>query len=287
MKIPLQQASNKHYVTMKTTLLHYTLFAAAAIACTDLRAQSVQEAVDYRTTRHGTPVEVLRIENNFTTNQLKFIAQLEKRQKRAYPESRLLVSAADFIYRRNCHDYAWGPYMSCMCSYWPAPQTEAWWMNDPRANWLDSSLVGRAAAVKIAMDTAQNWRRDDARGYEYAFSGTVIDSLRAYYIDPLAQPIPLPTSDVINTTGDYPSHSALMIGVADTRLVLDTNGVPQTGYLCMFQSKWGQQGLWQHRWGTPFCPPLYCQKPSIQVFAPGTGWGDAPPYLIYPSPWGL
>src|SRR6266498_30685 len=48
------------------------------------------------------------------------------------------VSVTKFKYIRNCHDYAWSPFMSCMCLPKPdGPQKECWWMNYPSVNWLE------------------------------------------------------------------------------------------------------------------------------------------------------
>jgi hypothetical protein len=193
----------------------------------------------------------------------------EEAAQAAYPEAVLLFSEAEFEFIRNCHDYAWGPYMTCMCS--PAPpgdQKECWWMNDPSANWSDDSMWDAAVSVYRAEDGTM----------EYLFNTSDLDWLPWAYYDETGYMIPLPTCD-LSTLNDQPAHSALLVDWVNPMESISYYGG-------IFESKWGFLGLFQHRWGLGYCPDSYCQANTLRVFAPDQGWGYAPPYLIYADPFG-
>ncbi len=263
---------------MKAYKLTLLLMVTTALWPQELYTQVI---TDYRFTRRGSRVEVQRM-LNLSGRDLDRLRSQERRLRNRFPESRLLVSAVDYMYLRNCHDYAWAPFMSCMCI---GPQPEAWWMNDPRANWLDGSMVQRATGVKMVREYWDVWRRDEVRGYEYAFRPDEIDPLQFLYYNPLGELIPLPVTNVGDVGAITSGHSTLLDGVTTSVLAIDENNQLVTFYLCRFRSKWGALGIWRHRWGTPFCPPLYCASGTVRLFAPGAGWGSAPPYFVYPTAW--
>ena len=56
----------------------------------------------------------------------------------------VLVPASQFQYGRNCHDFAWAPFMSCCPGGISpnAPQPEAWLMDYwPNPNYYDGSML--------------------------------------------------------------------------------------------------------------------------------------------------
>ena len=53
----------------------------------------------------------------------------------------------------------------------------------------------------------------------------------------------------------------------------------------IFISKWGNAGIWMHRWGYGLCPGDYCDNSKqLQVFVPNANWGGLMYYVFY-SPW--
>lgn len=153
----------------------------------------------------------------------------------------------------------------------PAPlgdQKEAWWMNDPRMNWNDQSLVSTVTSVSKGMDEA----------LDYVFVRSQLDSLAQKYQDPFGDTIWLPACD-LDDLRQNPTHTALLVSWFKPDDILDP-----TYCVGVYQSKWGFLGIFRHRWASCYCP--YADTTSLQIFAPGNGWGNAPPYLIYPDPFG-
>lgn len=266
---------------MKTYLITVpSTVVALFLACGFLHAQVPQlttyqeEGFGLRSTHKGAYVKVYRIKLLWTDAQKKLVKREEKRMKKAFPEARLIRSATQFNYSRNCHDYAWAGYMSCCPGGDLLPQKEAWWMgwrgSDglyglPNLNWLDGSMASVAIGTKSA----------PTQPYEFLFSQSDLDPLPTTYYDDRVLGVPLPVSDVQNLATDVPSHSALLVGFHPS------SKIPSDKYYGVYWSKWGAMGVWQHRWGEPFCP---YGSTTIQVFAPKSPW--VPPYLIVPTAWG-
>lgn len=186
--------------------------------------------------------------------------------------AQIYVSLASYQFIRNCHDYAWSPFMSCMC--FPPPdgdQKECWWMLDPRMNWRESppSLINLiTSSLLLGPDT------------DYLFSDGDLPNLAGYQND-LGEHIPFPVCPLW-TLDQNPPHSALLIFDE----LVENLSVPGYSY-GQYRSKWGFAGIFHHRWGPGYTPPIYNVGP-LRIFVPGpSGWGNPPPYLIYwPDPWG-
>src|SRR5438093_865166 len=64
-----------------------------------------------RHTDNGSVAPVTRW--RYTLRDWKKIALYDVAHRRAYPEAELLVRGDDYYFARNCHDFAFGPWMSC------------------------------------------------------------------------------------------------------------------------------------------------------------------------------
>ena len=106
-----------------------------------------------RNTQKGSSVHVDRLKNNFLgcPERLYMLLEVEQQLARDYPESSLRVSCAAFNYERNCHDFAWGTYMTIYNNpfSYPSEYEEAWVMDDPSANWTDGSFNTWAVATRV------------------------------------------------------------------------------------------------------------------------------------------
>src|SRR5437867_8578454 len=97
---------------MKRNPLCLILFTSALLQCTGLRAYTATGA---RYTHKGTGVVVKRLA--YSADEKSYAATQERLIRQVYPEAELLVSWKDYLFQRNCHDYAFGPFMSCMCDF--------------------------------------------------------------------------------------------------------------------------------------------------------------------------
>jgi hypothetical protein len=195
---------------------------------------------------------------------------------------KVLKSYKAFWWARNCHDFAWGPFMSCLgCDPTTATETaadpdhagqqkEAWWMNDPRPNWKDLSME-----VKVVSVTGPKQQGQD----EYLFTQAELDGLENLYYDSfLFERIGLPVCN-LDDLDAIPGHTAVLV---------DYVAAPQAGLAYgIYHSKWGFGGLYKHRWGVGYISPAYDNETtSLRLFAPKLGWGSAPPYDIWHTAWG-
>jgi hypothetical protein len=231
-----------------------------------------------RITKHNTSVLVSRspsagILNAQGTPLMSWLAwerQVELNFAATFPEAELLVPAVQFIFKRNCHDYAWGPFMSCMCTT-GGEQREAWWMNEPGANWSDGSMVDGVLSVQggLGEPTA-----------DYLFNSTDLLSLNSY-TDVLNNRIGLPVCPLASLN-DVPVHSAVLVGWFEP----DPVGLPDLS-AGIYVSKWGEFGLYRHRWGIGYVPDGFLDATLLRVFVPNPPWPFCPPYDIVHSPWGF
>ena len=213
-------------------------------------------------------VEVFRLYPYITSGgyisgaDYEYVSEQEKEYGKIYPESRLVLSGLAFPIERNCHDFAWGPWMSP--ANFPAySYREAWWMNDPRTNWFDNSFVLASTAFKVYKTSLAHsytgFTSDGSVGtcFEYLFDPTVINALPQYYCDSNVDPCFLPVSD-IDAGLNVPKHPALLgyVGSGPNKhynaggVVYNTPANSQSfqsGCRCEFVSKWGIYGIYRHR----------------------------------------
>src|SRR5438132_6747005 len=121
---------------------YFLAFTVAALTHSSLRAQNYP-MLGFRRTHNEHSVPVWRDQNppsktfwqdEHLPGTAPDMARLRDSDRTAQETfgAFLLHSSSEFEFIRNCHDYAFGPYMSCMCS--PPPegdQKECWWMDDP------------------------------------------------------------------------------------------------------------------------------------------------------------
>lgn len=234
---------------------------AALVALSVSAALQSRGATIYstRATENGTPVFVYREPNPHAGSRLE--RYFDRRATKTYTAI-LLVSTYDYQFKRNCHDFAWAPFMMCMCNTAP-PQKEAWWMPNPALNWLDGSMVNVATSAPLP-----------AAGGEYSFTTATIQGLWSWYTNPFGDYILLPVSNLnaVNDT-EVPEHSAVLFDIIPAATAGSSYGI--------YVSKWGNNGLYKHRWGTGFAPPEYMTKSTLRIFAPN--WNG--PYWITHPHW--
>lgn len=239
---------------MKLASIWVSFFALCAFA-----EMQVHGAVIFgnRPTHNGTPVSVFRKPNAFAGNAKA--RYYDQKAQKTYTCT-LLISSADYQFMRNCHDFAWAPFMMCMCTTTP-PQQEAWWMNNPAQNWIDGSMGNVATSAALP-----------AGGGEYTFTTATIQNLWSFYTNPFGDYILLPVSDLnaVNNT-EVPAHSAVLFGITPASTPGSSHGI--------YVSKWGNTGLYKHRWGTGLVPPGYLTKSTLQIFAPN--W-SGPFWITHP-----
>lgn len=265
------------------------VIAMSILACACLRAQTLESGVRWTENNHS--VLIFRKTNylygithtygiGITNYKGVHILDAEAQSLIDFPEATLLLSSYQYIYERNCHDYAWGPWMSLPSetSLGPGVQVQAWWMNNPSENWLDGSMTN------VVTSYMKGWGPADGvvSGItDYLFDTSDLDWLpEMYYTWPFAEFVGLPTCP-LDDFAQNPSHTAVL---TDWFSPEETQG---TMYAGIYQSKWGEQGIFQHRWGWGYCPPDYCNTASLRIFAPNYAWEenqDASYYVVY-SPW--
>ncbi len=212
-----------------------------------------------------------------------------------YQDIGLCYSSCQFKYMRNCHDFAWAPYMldTLNSPQYYYDQDEAWWMDEgtncadymtnPNLNWDDQSM--KSLITSMAKDDSIN------AGYaDYLFKLSDLEGLRGTYVNDeetgfqvgqflfptdlvnWIQPIiPLPTCD-LDTIGPctFPQHSALLVGWIPVPYYDSSNNQYAAG---VYVSKWGNSGLYFHRWGPFLINKSYCDTQHLQIFVPDLGWG--------------
>jgi hypothetical protein len=225
-------------------------------------------------------------------------------------DSGLCYSSCQFKYMRNCHDFAWAPYMLDSLDSTYYDQCEAWWMGEgtncsdyssmPNLNWDNHSMT--IAITSLAKNVSIN------AGYaDYLFKLSDLENLFGTYVNPTEtgfsagqllystdltnyiQPIiPLPTCDLdVVDSCTFPQHSALLVGWIPVPYTDSSGNQYAAG---VYVSKWGMGGLYFHRWGLFLIDPAYCDTQHLQVFVPDLGWGlfdgeGSGGYDIAVSPW--
>jgi hypothetical protein len=227
----------------------------------------------------------------------------EQTQLTKYPETELLVSGTAYMFSRNCLDFAWGPYMGPVQNVWLpqgagpqplVPQGQAWWMGDlglqaqgyetlPRANWKEQSpsmvdavqsQQGPGAAPEV-LDFLFNTADLNPLQYEYE---DMLGSMSGILEYNPRNMIGLPVCNLA-TLDDIPVHSAVLIDW------LTPGGMAPNISAGVFISKWGNGGIFKHRWGNCLCPDDYCDNTKkLHVFVPSSAWGGLM-YWVYYSPW--
>lgn len=214
-----------------------------------------------------------------------------------------IMGGTAYMYKRNCHDFAWGPWMLDGPPIIGATyaQHEAWWMGEPNdaTSWPYKNWQAADGSFKVGAIGTK-----DTNG-EYTFSLASLQGFIGNYINSTATPfapappfyslpsppnaltaafrpiIPLPVCPLTNSvpmaSTEWPVHSALLIGWIPTADNSNAHGV--------FVSKWGNMGVYVHRWGVTYCDSTYCNASNIYVFVPWKGWGSPPPYNIVVTPW--
>ncbi len=113
---------------------------------------------------------------------------------------------------------------------------------------------------------------------DYLFSTSDLEALPYEYYDIFVEMIGLPVCDLDGMGPNLkPAHSAVLVDWFPSDFSPDYSAG-------IFVSKWGQMGIYQHRWGEGLCPPIYCDTGALKVFAPRQGWD--PPYFVIHTPWG-
>jgi len=272
----------------------------------------------------ATPVNVERFHNPTYFSGSGEPSKTAKRQldfeiveQRRYPEATLLVSATEYKFCRNCHDFAWGPWMTwegypynmawcgpitniffgfprALYSYSElGPQKEAWLMGSeklesihietsPRSNWQDGSMVDAVQSVAGPMgesaevtDWLFNTEDLDALQYEYE---DVFGSMSGILQYNPRNMIGLPVCDPVSPNG-LPVHAAVLVDW------MTAPGMTPDKSVGIFISKWGNGGVWLHRWGYGLCPGEYCvSTEQLHVFVPSSAWGGLE-YWVFYSPW--
>ena len=267
---------------MKTPIVSLCILILAE--CIRVHAQTYPYD-DFRETRKTTHVTVFRdhnprsLESWIRSGQqgppmdMQLLKMSENIQARIC-HARVVVSVTEFEFIRNCHDYAWSPYMTTLWQRTTGNQKECWWMEDPRANWQDGSVQNLLTSRNII---------DYPYDKEYAFETEDLDNMIFSYFNPWFwfDRFPFPVCPLDNLD-HQPSHSALLVGY--TRTDVD----PAYSY-GIYWSKWGMLGIFEHRWGWMRVPLGYMNADVLRIFVPYQGnWGwDPPPYEAYwPPPFG-
>lgn len=90
--------------------------------------------------------------------------------------------------------------------------------------------------------------------------------------------IGLPVCPLV-TRNDNPVHSAILVDWFEPEAFGESISAG------IFISKWGNGGIWEHRWGYGLCPDLYCPSTALlHVFVPNNNWGGLM-YWVFYSPW--
>lgn len=272
---------------MKTRIISLCILILAE--CIRLHAQTYPYD-DYRETRntrarvtvfrdHNPPSKELweRSGQEGPPLDLQLLKMAENVHARIY-HARVVVSVTQFEFVRNCHDYAWSPYMTTLWQRTTGNQKECWWMDDPRANWQDGSVQNLVTSRNIIQNFDKDYlfQTSDLDNIKYTYYNEFGPCGRAYEID---FPFPVCPLDNLN---EIPAHTALLVAYTPT----DTD--PSYSY-GTYRSKWGLLGIFEHRWGWGKVPYNYMRTDVLRIFVPYQGnWGyDPPPYLAYwPLPFG-
>ena len=141
-------------------------------------------------------------------------------------------------------------------------------ISDVRKNWEDGSMVNIVSSIG----------RAPTRG-DYMFKLSELAPLPFIYYDIFFfQFVPLPVCD-LNSLSEKPEHSAILVAWSTPPPLKPDQAVG------LYVSKWGNLGIFQHRWGDGYLPPGYMTKNTVRVFAPRPGWNA--PYFILHTPWGF
>lgn len=225
--------------------LSLALLTPAFLSCDHLNAQ-LQTST--RSTHNYTTVNVTRMPNPYYYSGAPTVAvarALDAEQTFPVLYSLTIIhSITEYIYTRNCFDYAWAPYMSCMCNI-SGPQNEAWWMDVPNANWNDGSIVSAVTSV------------GRVSGGEYYFRTADLENLRVAYQDVFGNQLELPVCD-LNNLSATPQHSTYLVNwFTPVPLSPDYS-------VGIYNSKWGRWGLYQHRWGRATPLPRTMAQPTCE-----------------------
>lgn len=225
----------------------------ACCACCETRAQGVI-ATDYRYTFYISPVQALRILNpaywdGVSQQSLETLLTLmeEAETTNIYTGSVPYLSAVNWQYLRNCHDYAWAPYMTDdFYSEGYVTQTEAWWTDDPTRNVADRSMKVWCMSQGVYDG-------------EYYFLKSDLDALAAQYQDATGHLLQVPVSYDQGFIGLVPDHGGYVLSYSTI------TGLDPQYVVLLVASKWGREALMVHRWAEWGCP-----YPVDQLAAPLT-----------------
>ncbi len=226
-----------------------------------------------RTTHKGREVPVHRIEMAWDAKQTELISRQMKDDLKSFPNLTVVAEPFQSKFLRNCFDYAFAPFMSCCPGGQQLEKREAFWMGWgptaiielPNWNWKDGSMKLSSTATKSA----------PTQPFEYIYDQAEVDAVRVIYNDTFGNPIPLPVCNV-PTEDVLPDHAAFLLSVHTS------DKLPAGKCYGLYQSKWGAGAFYIHRWGAGFCPPIYCNQPSIRLVVPN--W-TASQYPVNLSPW--
>ncbi|MGO9200719.1 MAG: hypothetical protein ACLQM8_09285 [Limisphaerales bacterium] len=239
---------------MKRILLAASI--CASCACGGAGAQTVT-ATDNRYTFYFNPVQALRMPNpaywdGISRQSVATLLELmvEAILADTYPEAVGLSDAVNWQYLRNCHDYAWQPYMTDdFYSEGYVTQTEAWWTEDPTRNFTDGSM--RFWCVSQGVYDG-----------EYYFLKSDLDALKQQYQDVFGNLLQVPVCYDPGFFGFVPDHSGY---VATYSTVAGLN--PQYVVLGVI-SKWGGGPLMVHRWSEWGGPYPVDQSAPLAIYVP-------------------
>ena len=166
------------------------------------RRSEVVTATDNRYTFYFNPVQALRMPNpaywdGISRQSVATLLELmvEAILADTYPEAVGLSDAVNWQYLRNCHDYAWQPYMTDdFYSEGYVTQTEAWWTEDPTRNFTDGSM--RFWCVSQGVYDG-----------EYYFLKSDLDALKQQYQDVFGNLLQVPVCYNPGFFGFVPDHS--------------------------------------------------------------------------------
>jgi hypothetical protein len=295
---------------------HLTLLAALLLSLASVQAAEDYEIIYGRRCTFkdlGTRVTVWKQSNKAYLSPPSADTVLEADRELThiglYPDATLLVSGIQYQFRRNCHDFAWSPWMfwenypdrvawvgapdyllgptfTTLAYNQLGPQKEAWEMGHsdvegkeftPRPNWQDGSFV----------DAAQSqYRPGEWYNLDFLFATSALDTLQYEYPDMLGSMngilqsnprtmIGLPVCDLADPN-TIPQHSAVLVDW------FTPAGFPSSVSAGVYVSKWGEGGVWLHRWGYGLCPDdLYKSTEQLHVFAPSSAWGGLEYWVLY------
>jgi hypothetical protein len=149
----------------------------------------------------------------------------------------------------------------------------------PRSNWQDGSMVDAVQSIAGPMG-------ESAEVTDWLFNTDDLDELQYGFVDMYGSMsgilqynrrnmIGLPVCDPVSANG-IPVHAAVLVDW------MTAPGMTPDKSVGIFISKWGNGGVWMHRWGYGLCPGEYCvDAEQLHVFVPSNDWGGLMYWVCY------